>query len=127
MKNIFIGFNILQVDEKPSTMHNYMPHHMLFDVKMVSTCKYRYVATGCHIPKYDESLYAWVVSCESVRIALTYSDLNGIDIMAYEIYNSYHIAMPRECHIQQVYYTFVYLRKHHNPRLVFDPTYPGIE
>ena len=30
-------------------------------------------------------------------------------------------------HLQQIYHMFVYLKDHHNERIVFDPTYPDID
>jgi hypothetical protein len=35
--------------------------------------------------------------------------------------------MPREGHLDAVYYLFVYLSLHHNARVVFDPTYPDVD
>ena len=38
-----------------------------------------------------------------------------------------HIAMPREGHLIAAYHVFAYSKKHHNSRLVFDPSYPEID
>ena len=39
---------------------------------------------------------------------------------------SYQLALPREGHLSQVFHIFVYLKKHHNFALVFNPSYPNI-
>ena len=70
-------------------MHIYILCHMIFGLKMKFTRKSRYVTTGCHAYKSDESRYAGFVSRESFHIAFTHAYLNGIDIMAAGIYNSY--------------------------------------
>ena len=36
------------------------------------------------------------------------------------------LAMPRQGHLQQVLNIFAYLKRHHNSRLIMDPTYPDI-
>jgi hypothetical protein len=36
---------------------------------------------------------------------------------------STHIFLPREGHLEAVFYVFAYLGLHHNARVVFDPTY----
>jgi len=36
---------------------------------------------------------------------------------------SSHLALPRECHLNQVFHVFAYLKYHHNAALVFDPAY----
>ena len=41
---------------------------------------------------------------------------------------SLYTAMPREGHLDHVIYIFLsYPKKHHNSRLVLDPTYPNID
>jgi hypothetical protein len=37
------------------------------------------------------------------------------------------MAMPRQGHLFAVFWVFAYLKKKHNPRLVFDLTYPKID
>ena len=39
---------------------------------------------------------------------------------------SSHLALPREGHLAQVFHIRAYLKKHHNPALVFDPSYPDV-
>ena len=40
---------------------------------------------------------------------------------------SSHMALPREGHLVGVLRIFAYLKKHHNSRLAFDPSYPEID
>ena len=74
---------------------------MIFDVKMLDSDvlfrrKARYVA-GCHTTETPAALtYAYVVSRDSVRIALTLASLNGLDILACDIQNAYLKAQLRE-------------------------------
>ena len=37
---------------------------------------------------------------------------------------SSHLALPRECHLEQVLHIFAYLKKYHNIELVYDPSDP---
>ena len=39
---------------------------------------------------------------------------------------SSHLALPREGYLDQVFHIFMYLKKHHNSALVFDPSYPDV-
>ena len=36
------------------------------------------------------------------------------------------LAMPRQGHLQQALHIFAYLKRHHNSRIIMDPTYPDI-
>ena len=74
---------------------------MIFDVKMLDSDglfrrNARYVAGG-HTKETPAALtYASVVSRDSVGIALTLADLNGIDVLACDIQNSYLTAQCLE-------------------------------
>ena len=72
-----------------SPLQSYMPCHTIFDENTEFTRKSCYVATCCHAPKYDDIRYKGVVSCESVRTAFTYADLNMIYMMESDIQNAY--------------------------------------
>ena len=72
--------------------------HMIFDVKMGENFrrKARMVA-GDHVTEVPSNLtYSSVVSRDSVRIALTISALNDLDILACDIQNAYLTAPCRE-------------------------------
>ena len=53
---------------------------MIFDVRMTLERKARWVKDGHITPEPENSTYAGVVSRESIRIALTYADLNSLDV-----------------------------------------------
>ena len=63
--------------------------HLVFDVKMSFERKARWVLDGHKTPDPLGSTYAGVVSRESVRIALTYAALNGLEVQAADIRNAY--------------------------------------
>jgi len=56
------------------------------------------VKDGHLTPDPEGSTYAGVVSRESIRIALTYAALNGIDVMAADIQNAFLQAPLTEKH-----------------------------
>ena len=39
----------------------------------------------------------------------------------------YHLALPREGHLDKLFHIFAYLKWKHRARMVFDPTYPSID
>ena len=65
---------------------------------MDSTREARWVKNGHKTPDPSTSNYAGVVSRDSVSIALTYSDLNDVDVTAAEIQNTYLQAPSSEKH-----------------------------
>ena len=56
------------------------------------TRKARFFVNGPTTPITPAKMYAGVVYREAVRIAFTYAELNGIDIMEYDIQNDYLYA-----------------------------------
>jgi hypothetical protein len=53
-------------------------------------------------------------------------ELGRIDMITEVSILSSHTALPREGHRDAVFHLFAYLKRKHNSRLVFDPTYPYI-
>ena len=53
-------------------------------------------------------------------------EMGRIDICCEVSIMSSCLAMPRQGHLQQVLQIFSYLKKHHNSRIIMDPTYPDI-
>ena len=92
MKNVRIAFKILEPEENMPPFHEFVPCHMIFDVKMDGTAKARLVAAGCKTADPAGSTWAGVVSRETVRIALTYAALNGLKVMSADIQNAYLTA-----------------------------------
>ena len=75
-----IAFKILDSSENLPVGYSKLSVHMMFDIKLGLTRKARFVADGHLTPDPIDSTYAGVVSRETVRIALTYIALLGIDI-----------------------------------------------
>ena len=80
MKNVSIAFKILDSSENLPVRYSKLSVHMVFDIKLDLTRKARVVADGHLTPDPIDSTYAGVVSRKTVRIALTYVALLGIDI-----------------------------------------------
>ena len=62
---------------------------MIFDIKMDFTFKARWELNGHRTPDVLESTYAGVVFLESVKVALIYAALNGLQVCAVDIRNTY--------------------------------------
>ena len=92
MTNVGVAFEILEpsLGQKVPPGWRKVSGHLIFDVKMTLERKSRWVLDGHLTEKVSNiSTYAGVVSRESVRIALTYAALNGIDVTAADIRNAY--------------------------------------
>jgi hypothetical protein len=89
MRNNRVAFDILDEDQDMEPGRSYMECYMIFDVKMDMTRKARLVANGSKTPEPEMSTYAGVVSRETVRVALVYAALNGLDLMSSDIQNAY--------------------------------------
>ena len=98
MSNVGIAFQILGPGEKAPPGWTKASGHLVFDVKMDFTRKARWVKDGHRTPDPTTSSYAGVVSRESIRIALTYAALMGLDVWAADIQNAYLQAPSSEQH-----------------------------
>ena len=89
MPNVGVAFEILE--DGARAPHGWKPvtGHLVWDLKMDFTRKARWVLDGHKCADPEGSTYAGVVSRESVRIALTYAALNGLDVYAADIRNAY--------------------------------------
>lgn len=96
MRNVGAAFEILDPSKPTPPGWSKASGHLIFDVKMSLERKARWVLDGHLTPDVDYSTYAGVVSRESVRIALTYAALNGLDVWAADIRNAY-IQAPSSC------------------------------
>ena len=54
-------------------------------------------------------------------------ELGRVDIITEVSLLASAMAMPREGHLDAVFHVFAYLKRKHNARMVFDPTYPDID
>ena len=97
MSNVRIAFKILEDGEDVPVAHERITGHLIWDVKMEDfRRKARYVADGHKTAAPDSSVYAGVVSRETVRIALTIAALNDLDVMTSDIQNAFLTAPCEE-------------------------------
>ena len=89
MMNAGIAFDILDDNYVVPLVWSKVTGHLIFDCKMDMTRKARWVLDGHKTPEPLHSTYAGVVSRESVRIALTYTALNELDVTFSDIRNFY--------------------------------------
>ena len=89
MHNVYIAFDLLEKGDKAPTGWKPSSGHIILDVKINSTQKERWVKDGHKSPDPSTSNYAGIVSRYSVRIALTYADLNDVDVTSADIQNAY--------------------------------------
>ena len=54
-------------------------------------------------------------------------ELGRIDIINEVSMLALQLALPREGHLEAVLQFFVYMKGHHNTRMLFDPTYPNTD
>ena len=89
MHELGVATEILPEGKKAPPNWSKVTGHLVWDVKMDLTRKARWVLDGHKTPDATISTFAGVVSRESVRIILTYSALNGLDVCACDIRNAY--------------------------------------
>ena len=95
MKQVLVGFEILDDKQEPPIGWTKSSGHIVFDVKMDFTRRARWVKDGLKTPEPELSTFAGVVSRESVRIALTYAAMNDINVttctgaVTHDIRNAY--------------------------------------
>lgn len=96
MQNNRLAFKFLAEDESVPIEYKWIRCHMIFDVKMDSTRKARFVA-GEHMTNPPWSItYSSVVSCNSLCIAFLLVALNEVDILATDIGDTYLNTTPNE-------------------------------
>ena len=89
MQNFGIDFDILYHNLHVTLGWKKVNGHMVFGVNMDFTRNSRWVLDGNRIAYPEGSLYDGVVPRESIRIALTYTALNGMDVAAADTRNAY--------------------------------------
>jgi Reverse transcriptase (RNA-dependent DNA polymerase) len=93
---ILPAVRILNSGDKPPVGYQYVPCHMVFDVKVDFSRKARYVGGG-HVTKPPATqTYASVVSRDSVRIAFMYSTLNELEVLSADVQGAYLNAPCKE-------------------------------
>lgn len=96
MHNVGVAFEVLDEGTQAPKGWSRVTGHIVWDLKMDFTRKGRWVLDGHKCPDPEGSTYAGVVSKESVRIALTYAALNGLNVCAGDIRNAY-LQAPSSC------------------------------
>ncbi len=98
MGNLIVAFDIMEDEEPMPVGYTLASGHLVFDVRMTLERKARWVKDGHKTPQPECSTYAGVVSRESVRIALTYAAMMGLNVCACDIRNAYLQAPTSEKH-----------------------------
>jgi len=96
MTNNAIAFKFLDDGECVPPGSQWIPFHMIFDVKCDFTRKARFVAGGHRTDAPSQLTYSSVVTRDSVRIAFLIAALNDLEILAADIGNAYLQAPARE-------------------------------
>ena len=98
MNNVRIAFEEYEGDVKDLVGYQKVRCHIIFDVKLGENFrrKARLVAGGHTTDPPALITYSLVVSRDSVRIALTVTALNDLDILGCDIQNAYISAQCRE-------------------------------
>jgi hypothetical protein len=96
MKNNSIAFRFLEDNENLPVGSQWIPFHMIFDIKCDFTRKAHFVAGGHWTDVLSQLTYSSVVTRDSVRIAFLIQALNELDILAADVGNAYLQAPARE-------------------------------
>ena len=89
MHNFGIAFEILDCDPHVALWWKKVTGHMDFEVNMYFTMRAHWVLNRHSILDPEVSLYAGVVSRDSISIALTYNALNIFNVVVVDIRNTY--------------------------------------
>jgi hypothetical protein len=96
MKNNAVAFKFLEDGEAVPVESQWIPFHMIFDVKCDFTRRARFVAGGHWTEAPTQMTYSSVVTRDSVRIAFLVAALNDLDILTAGVGNAYLQAPTRE-------------------------------
>ncbi len=96
MKHVRPAFRVLDDGEIVPVGSQWIPCHMVFDIKVDFTRKARFVAGGHKTETPKSITYSSVVSRDSIRIVFLLAALNEVDILAADIGNTYLNADTRE-------------------------------
>ena len=98
MKNVGVAFNVLKNYENVLVCWTKASGHLIWDVNMDFTQEDRWVKDGHRTADPLGTIYAGIVSRDSVRIDFTLAAMNGLDICAADIQNAYIQAPSSEKH-----------------------------
>ena len=97
MKNFKVAFKILNYGEMAPRDHQFVKCHMIFDINMENfRRKARLVAGGHMTTSPADVTYASFVSRETVRISLTLSSLNDMEVQCGDVLNAYITSPVKE-------------------------------
>ena len=99
MKNVWPPFGLIRGNRYNIIIgYQQIGCHMIFGIKLGENFwrKATLVGAGHKMGAPDSITYSSVVPCDSVRISLTISALNGLDILACDIQNAHLTAKCRE-------------------------------
>lgn len=95
MKNAKVAFKLLPPEERPPPGFTEITCHLVFDVKLDTMRKARYVAGG-HLTDVPTNMtYSSVVSRDTVRIGFSVAALNDLEILAGDVQNAF-LSSPTE-------------------------------
>ena len=93
--NVKVAFKLLEDNSKPPPVFKEITCHLIFEVKFNIHQKAQYVAGGHHTDPPSTLTYSSVVSRESIKIGFLVVALNGLDLLAADIQNTY-LKTPTE-------------------------------
>ena len=96
MFNVSVAFEVLDAGERAPHGWSKVTGHLVWDFKMDFTCKAHWVLDGHKTPNPVGSMYAGVVSHESICIAFTYATLNRLNVCVADIRNTYLQALSSQ-------------------------------
>ena len=93
MTNGRVAFDILKYGERGHIDHKQINCHLIYDVKMEDFRRKARLIDGGHMTETPKCMtYSSVVGRETVRIALTISALNNLQVNAVDVMNAYVTA-----------------------------------
>ena len=98
MYQVGVALKIMQYVEHITVVYKKASGNLIFDIKMGFTYKERWVKNVHLTTDIEDSKYAQVVSCESVRIELTYATLHQTQVIDVDIRNDYLQSPTLEKH-----------------------------
>ena len=97
MSKVQVAFQVLADSESIPPAYQMIRCHMVYDMKMENFHHKAQFVAGGHMTKAPATItYVSVVSHESVRIALTLTALNGLEVKTTDIENAYLTAPVNE-------------------------------
>ena len=98
MQNLKVDFDVLPEGKSPPPGYFRSSGHIIFDVRMSLERKAIWLKDGHKKPEPSWSMYAGVVSRESIIIYLTYAALNNLPVFGADIQNAYLQAPTTKKH-----------------------------